>query len=105
MTKCRSIDVLTDLGEFLHMTDQYYMKKLSSYVNINLNIYVLTLGESNSDIEKRPSSTPWGIKIQSDRLIPTYFWYLTILFDSGQFDYFWNGLNSYLYLVIILGHL
>ena len=35
-----------------HMTVQYYMKKCSWYVNINHNIYVLTLKESTSDIEK-----------------------------------------------------
>ena len=35
-----------------HMAVQYYMKKLSWNININLNIYVLTLGKSNSDIEK-----------------------------------------------------
>ena len=55
MTNCRNIAILTDLGElspFPRMTAQYYMKKWSLYVNINLIIYVLTLGEYNSDTEK-----------------------------------------------------
>ena len=108
VTKCRNICVLTDLGElplFPSGTWQskYYMKKWSWYVNINFSLYVWHLGNPIL-VLKRHNSTSWDTKFQNDCLIPTYCWYFVFL-KNRWFDYFRHGINGYLYLVIILGHL
>ena len=86
-----------------HMKVQYYMKKWSWYVNINFSIYVLTLRVSNSDNEKDPTV---HLGILKDKMTAWFQLIVGILFfDSRWFDKFRHGINSYQYLVIILGQL